>query len=227
MHQGVALSRASAMARQRHTNRCGRDAGSAREHHSTCVGQWGNSWSPGSQKEVGLLVEGDEQCGSAHSKRPRCEWQPPVWRRVVCRSQQTSSRQHKNSLLGGVMGAFRLHSEKRLDHLRTHREHSVKLTPCLCLSGNGTGTAGIVTKIPQPCQACSSNVAYPPARTPRNPVLPVALRKRGGGGAGACYFARWLCAYNEKHVYASEKSLVAVTHNTHTEGCCMGQLHKR
>ena len=171
-------------------------------------------------------MEGDEQCGSAHSKRPKCEWQPPVWRRVVCRSQQTSSRQHKNSLLSGVMGAFRLHSEKRLDHLRTHREHSVKFTPCLCLSGNGTGTAGIVTKIPQPCQACSSNVAYPPARTPRNPVLTVSLRKKGGGGAGACYFARWLCAYNEKHVYASEKSLVAVTHNTHTEGCCMGQLHR-
>ena len=40
MHQGVALSRASAMARQRHTNRCGRDAGSARQRHSTCVGQW-------------------------------------------------------------------------------------------------------------------------------------------------------------------------------------------
>ena len=129
-------------------------------------------------------MEGDEQCGSAHSKRPKCEWQPPVWRRVVCRSQQTSSRQHKNSLLSGVMGAFRLHSEKRLDHLRTHREHSVKFTPCLCLSGNGTGTAGIVTKIPQPCQACSSNVAYPPACTPRNPVLTVSLSKRGRGGGG-------------------------------------------
>ena len=163
-------------------------------------------------------MEGDEQCGSAHSKRPKCEWQPPVWRRVVCRSQQTSSRQHKNSLLSGVMGAFRLHSEKRLDHLRTHREHSVKFTPCLCLSGNGTGTAGIVTKIPQPCQACSSNVAYPPARTPRNPVLPVSLRKRGGGGRSLLFCK---VAYNEKHVYASEKSLVAVTHNTHTEGCCM------
>ena len=65
-------------------------------------------------------MEGDEQCGSAHSKRPKCEWQPPVWRRVVCRSQQTSSRQHKNSLLSGVIGAFRLHSDPQRTQCQVH-----------------------------------------------------------------------------------------------------------
>ena len=37
--------------------------------------------------------------------------------------------------------------------------HHVKPTPCLSLSGNGTGTAGTMTKSPQPCQVCSGHVA--------------------------------------------------------------------
>ena len=41
----------------------------------------------------------------------------PVRRRVVCRSQRTSARQHKKSLVSGTVGAFRLCSDKRLDPL--------------------------------------------------------------------------------------------------------------
>ena len=47
---------------------------------------------------------------------------------------------------GGGGGAFQLRSNKRLHQWRTYREHSVTLTPCVFLSGNGTGTAGTMTK---------------------------------------------------------------------------------
>ena len=73
-------------------------------------------------------------------------WHPCLWwrgmadrRHVVCRSERASARHHKTILFGGTMGAFRLCSDKRLEQLRTFREHSVKLTPCLFLSGTGTG----------------------------------------------------------------------------------------
>ena len=53
----------------------------------------------------------------------------PVQRRAVCRSQRTSTRQHKKSRVSGTIGALHLRSPKRLDQLRTHRDHSVKPTP--------------------------------------------------------------------------------------------------
>ena len=49
---------------------------------------------------------------------------PPVWRRVVCWSERTSTRQNNKILVSGTIGAFRLCSDKRLDQFSD-------LQPCL------------------------------------------------------------------------------------------------
>ena len=46
---------------------------------------------------------------------------PPVRRRVVCRSQMASTRQHNKSLVSGTTSAFRLRSDKRLVELDLQR----------------------------------------------------------------------------------------------------------
>ena len=73
--------------------------------------------------------------------------------------RRASTRRHQKILVSGTIGAFQLCNDKRLDQFWTYREHSAKVTPCLFLRDNGIGTAGTMTKMPQPCQICSSNAA--------------------------------------------------------------------
>ena len=49
----------------------------------------------------------------------------------MCRSQRASTQQHKEILVSGTIGAFRLRSDKRLGQFWTYRGHSAKLTPCV------------------------------------------------------------------------------------------------
>ena len=190
----VALPHASAMAQQQHTNRCWRDASTVGQRRSICMGQWDNVQPPSSQNAV-CLWRGMNSVAPAHTKHPKCEWQPAVQRHVVCRSQRTSTPQHREGLFSGTIGAFRLCSDKRLDQLQIYREQSVKLTPCLFLSGNGTGTAGSVTEIPQLCQACSSKVLPPMSAPLATPFSPSLLGGKGGVGQSSlfCKLAVRLC----------------------------------
>ena len=89
------------------------------------------------------LTEGDCWGGGGGREHKHCEAPhpdndpPPVRRRVVCWSQEASTRQHNKSLVSGTMGAFRLCSDRRLVQWQTDREHSVTLThvPFLFPSG--------------------------------------------------------------------------------------------
>ena len=84
---------------------------------------------------------------------------PPVWRRVVCWSERTSSRQHNKTLVSGTAGAFRRCSDKRLDQFSDVPRTQCQTDTMSLSPGNRTGTAGTTSQVPQPCQACSGNVA--------------------------------------------------------------------
>ena len=80
---------------------------------------------------------------------------PPVRRRVVCRSQMSSTSQHNKSLVSGTTGAFRRRSDKRLVELDLQRPQCQADTSFLLV----TGTAGAMTRTLEPCNTHSGMIS--------------------------------------------------------------------
>jgi len=97
----------------------------------------------------------------------------------MCWSKEASTRQHKKSLVSGTIGALRLCSDERASRC-THREHFVKLTPCLF---HLRSSAPQVLMIPQTCKV-TAVVLQPPSRLRKsnnNATSNTKICSRGGG----------------------------------------------
>ena len=80
----------------------------------------------------------------------------------MCWSQEASTCQHKESFVGGTIGAFRLCSDRRLIQWQTYTEHS-EPTPCPFLVALRR-TAGTTTQLPNPLKHTA--VLLPPTPPP-------------------------------------------------------------